>query len=100
MPLAPDNRPDPHRRITPGGFHSDSPFARQFQPPPPVDKTPKPDPVPNVVNPKDLEEAYHRLEEQILLLEDSPTERVARADGVSLVEELETIRNLIYRNLR
>lgn len=91
--------PDPHRTIAPGSFHSDSPFARQFLPPPPVDKTPKPDPVPNVVNPKDLEEAYHRLEEQIQILENSSTGTVSSTDP-DLADELVIIRNLIYRNLR
>lgn len=64
-----------------------------------MDKTPKPDPVPNVVNPKDLEEAYHRLEEQIQILENSSTGTVSSTDP-DLADELVIIRNLIYRNLR
>lgn len=98
--------PDPNRTVTPGGFHADSPFARQYQAPQPVDK-PKPATAPPVVvNQKDLEEANYRLQEVIDAIEharigDSHVgRRVVTASGNFLSEELELVQGLIYRNLR
>ena len=103
---APTTPPDPHRKVTPGGFHVDSPFARQYVPPETPEKPSVPKPQPVAADPHDLEEAYHRLEEIINAVQSAKVgkshigAKVVTASGEFLDEELERVRDLIYRNLR
>ena len=94
--------PDPLREITPGGFTTGSPFARQFQQPPRSIKPTQITKPETVVDMSDLEEAHHRL---IDLLEEVGHSTIARdmerrGSHFTWPDRIEEIADLIYRNLR
>lgn len=96
----PTDAPDPYRTVTPGGFFSDSPFARQNPAVEPKEAPATPAKPQPSVSVEDLEEAYHQLQDLIRDLEHTTAHRVARSANVDLQGTLEDVSDLIYRNLR